>query len=201
MSIPPNRNRNRNRRNVLGGTHHHHHPRIGPAASPARGARAGGSIGPAVRTLTTRTTTTTITIPANLARRGTSRGTSRDTRRSRDVSGLPRLTLTRSDDTIPRHLVTTRLRLTLRRRRTTTVPLSPVAAVAGIPRHRLTGGKGDARGGIGLGWAGLMGSEGGFRNEQLQIREGAPFSGVFSLSCFFFFRVDWNEISLICDDR
>jgi len=141
MSIPQNQNQSQSHPPNLGGTHHRPR-RTGPAASPARGVsgvRAGGSIGLAVTVMTTTmTTTTTITTgPASLAR-----GTSRGTRRSRDVSGSPRLTLTLSDDTRTRNrLVTTRPRLTLLHRRTTTIPLSRVAAVAGTPHHRLTGGK------------------------------------------------------------
>ena len=196
-SIPPNQNQNQNHpRNVLGGTHHH--PlRIGPTASPARGVsgvRAGGSIGLAVTVMTTTTTTTITTGPASLAH-GTSRGTRR---RSRDVSGSPRLTLTRSDGTRTHHgrLVTTPPRLTLLRRRTTTIPLSRVAAaVAGTPRHRLTGGRRrrrTRRHGIGFGCNGRCdGIGGGFRNEQLQIREGACF---FSCRVVFFSGMRSNYI-------
>lgn len=154
MSIPPNQNQSQSHPRNLGGTHHRPR-RTGPAASPARGVsgvRAGGSIGLAVTVMTTTMMTTTITTgPASLAR-----GTSHGTRRSRDVSGSPRLTLTLSDDTRTRNrLVTTRPRLTLLHRRTTTIPLSRVAAVAGTPHHRLTGGKRRRRTGwhgIGLGW-------------------------------------------------
>lgn len=152
MSIPQNQNQSQSHPRNLGGTHHRPR-RTGPAASPARGVsgvRAGGSIGLAVTVMTTTmTTTTTITTgPASLAR---------GTRRSRDVSGSPRLTLTLSDDTRTRNrLVTTRPRLTLLHRRTTTIPLSRVAAVAGTPHHRLTGGKRrpsrTGLHGIGLGW-------------------------------------------------